>query len=155
MFNLTTVMALTGWSKRTLWRRISNGTVIREEPEDGEKVTKLSFKDLKAHICVPLTEEDFELVKRADEGNAEAQTDLALIFLANNEYKGAIFWLELAAKQNYSAAMHLIGTCHLHGNGIEKNANLGLMWLAKAAAHGHVIAQEQINSLTGQVLTRS
>lgn len=153
MLSLTTVMALTGWSKRTLWRRISNGTVVREDSGDGDKVTKLSFEDLKAHICIPLNEEDFELVKKADAGSAEAQTDLALMFLANNKHKGAFIWLEMAANQNYSEAMHLIGMCHLQGTGVEKSENLGIMWIAKAAAHGHIIAQEQMNSLTARVST--
>lgn len=148
MFNLTTVMALTGWSKRTLWRRVSDGTVVREDLSEGEKITKLRFNALTQHLCIPISDEDFGLIDQADAGDPEAQTDLAVLFLANDEFKGAMFWLESAAKKDYSEAMHLIGMCHLLGKGFSKNENLGVMWLAKAAAAGHVIAQEQMNAFT-------
>lgn len=152
MLNLKTVMALTGWSKRTLWRRLSNGVVMREEQEDDGKATKISFDEIKEHICIPLIDEDFKLIQRADNGDVEAQIDLAVIFLENKKYKGAIYWLELAAEKKSSEAMHLMGICYLQGNGVFQDENLGIMWLAKAASYGHLIAKEQINSLTRRAL---
>lgn len=102
---------------------------------------------IKFHACIPLEEDDGPLIQEADEGNAEAQNDLALLFLANSKPRAAIYWLELAAKQDYPDAMHWLGRCHIDGNGVFQDANLGMMWLAKAAAHGHAISQAQIQSM--------
>lgn len=43
--------------------------------------------------------------------------------------------------------MHNLANLYLKGIGVEKNENTALMWLAKAAAHGHVIAEQQMNAL--------
>ena len=45
--------------------------------------------------------------------------------------------------------MHWLGILHAAGLGEEGDdcAALALMWVAKAAAHGHVIAQQQLTAL--------
>lgn len=48
--------------------------------------------------------------------------------------------------------MQWLGGCYVGGNGVGKNDYLGLMWIAKTAALGHVIAQEQIKELIGRAL---
>jgi TPR repeat protein len=48
--------------------------------------------------------------------------------------------------------MQWLGHCYINGKGVQKDENLGVMWLAKAAALGHVIAQGQMNGLIGRVL---
>lgn len=102
---------------------------------------------IKSNACVPLEEDDGPLIQDADTGNAEAQNDLALLFLANNKPRAAIYWLELAAKQDYPDAMHWLGRCHIDGNGVLQDENLGMMWLSKAAAHGHSISQAQMQTM--------
>ncbi|MGZ5028874.1 MAG: hypothetical protein ACXV9T_16965, partial [Methylobacter sp.] len=64
-----------------------------------------------------------------------------------NKQKSAVYWLELAAKQSLADAMHLLGRCYLEGNGLAKDENLGIMWIAKAASLGHPIALAQIQSI--------
>jgi len=44
--------------------------------------------------------------------------------------------------------MHHLSKLYIGGSGIPKNDSLGLMWLGKAAALGHVIAGEQVTALT-------
>jgi TPR repeat protein len=107
----------------------------------------VGLEAIKPHACVPLEEDDGLLIQDADAGNAEAQNDLALLFLANNKPRAAIYWLELAAKQDYPEAMHWLGRCHIDGNGVLQDENLGMMWLAKAAAHGHAISQAQVQAM--------
>jgi uncharacterized protein len=72
---------------------------------------------------------------------------LGVLLLENDKPQRAIYWLELAAKQDFSDAMHLLGTCYLKGNGLAKDYNLALMWIAKAASLGHPIAVAQIQSI--------
>ncbi|SBT03982.1 Sel1 repeat protein (fragment) [Candidatus Accumulibacter aalborgensis] len=98
------------------------------------------------HLCLPLEPEDIEVLEKADAGDAEAQNELALIFLSNDKPKSAVYWLELAAKQNFADSMSLLSRCYMDGNGVSHDKNVGIMWLAKAAAFGHVIAQAQMQA---------
>lgn len=159
MINLATASSLTGWSKRTLWRRISDGTVKRSDNEDvlDDKKAKVQLDTIKPHICVPVEPSDFNLIERADAGCAEAQTDLSLLFLAHGKPESAVYWLELAAKQNYASAMHLLGRCYTDGNGLQRDENVGIMWIAKAATVGHVISHGLMQAVLdrGQITTNS
>lgn len=147
MISLATAITLTGWSKRTLWRRIADGTLIRADGDAFTDKAKISLEAIRPFICVPIESEDLYLIERADAGNAEAQTDLALIFLSSVKPESAVYWLKLAAKQDYMNAMHLLGRCYTDGNGLPRDENLGIMWLAKAAAQGHVISQGQMRAI--------
>jgi uncharacterized protein len=146
MINIATAMTLTGLSKRTLWRRITAGT-FESSALKGDK-TKITLATIKPYIRVPLEDRDYDLVIRADGGDPEAQCDLALIFLENDKPQAAFYWLELAAQQDFADAMHLLGRCYTDGNGIAKDENLGIMWIAKAASRGHVLAIAQIQGLS-------
>ncbi|SEQ34631.1 Sel1 repeat-containing protein [Ectothiorhodospira magna] len=56
----------------------------------------------------------------------------------------ALHWLQAAADQHYPDAMHWLGRCHISGEGVPKDEMLGLSWLQRAAALGHVISQRQM-----------
>lgn len=148
MISITTATKLTGWSRRTLWRRISDGTLIREGNSTLEdNKVKIHLGTIKLHICIPLEPDDFDLIESADAGKTEAQTDLALLFLINKRPENAVYWLELAVKRADANAMYLLGRCYTDGNGISRNDNLGIMWIANAASRGHVIAQGQMRAI--------
>jgi TPR repeat protein len=142
-------MTLTGRSKRTLWRFIENGSVIRGDDTVDGKAT-IDLDSIRPYCLMQIDPQDFALIERADcggGGDAEAQNELALLFLANDQPASALYWLELAAHQGHADAMHWLGRCYIEGNGLPKNAELGIMWLSKAAAHGHVIARYQMDCL--------
>ena len=107
----------------------------------------ICFESIKSDLCLALTLENIDLIEKADIGDAKAQNDLALLFLEQHKPKSAIYWLELASKQQFSDAMQLLAECYLAGNGLTKNENLALMWIAKAASLGHSVALAQIQSL--------
>jgi TPR repeat protein len=142
--SLAAAITLTQWSERTFWRKFSDGTMARST---GSGKAMLSFASIEAHLCMPLTLEDIAVLERADAGDAEAQNDLALLFLANNKPKGAIYWLEAAIKQDHAGAMYTFGRCHIEGCGMPANEDLGIMWIARAAAHQHLIAQAQMQAM--------
>jgi len=144
--SIQTVTTLTGWSLRTIRRRIADGTLSCVNNEDRIKAM-ISFDSIKNDIGIPLKSEDIELIMSADTGDANAQNDLALLFLENNKPQSAIYWLELAAKQGFADAMQLLGKCYLKGNGVDKDNNLAMMWVAKAASLGHPIALAQMKSI--------
>lgn len=108
----------------------------------------LTFEDLVPMLCLPMTQDDHELVIEAAAGDAEAQTDLALLFLDADKLDIGLSWLTLAADQGHPDAMHHLSKLYIQGTGPQKNDSLGLMWLAKAASLGHVIAGEQVTALT-------
>lgn len=142
LISLAAAITLTEWSERTFWRRFADGSVRRELETGGKSMVHLDSID--AHITIALAPEDMALVRDADRGDAAAQNHLALVFLESGKPRGAIYWLELAARQEYADAMHWLARCYLDGNGVAPDEHLGLMWLSKAAAHGHRISQGQL-----------
>jgi hypothetical protein len=145
--SLQATTTLTEWSVRTLRRRILDGSIKCATDKQAYLKTMICFESIKHDLCIPLTTTDLQLIKRADDGDADAQNDLALLFLEHNKPKNALYWLELAAKQQLADAMQLLGSCYLAGKGLSKDENLGLMWIAKAASLGHSIAIEQIQAI--------
>lgn len=136
-------VAVTERSRRTWWRRIADGTVTRLA-DDARGRAMLSLAEVSPFICVPLDRADLEFLVRADAGDADAQNDIGQLFSNAGRPKIALYWLEQAAHQGHADAMQWLGRCYIAGEGVPKNRNIGLMWIAKAAAHGHVIAQAQI-----------
>jgi hypothetical protein len=145
--SIATAANLLEQSERTLRRRIAERLLPRLDEDGGTNRTMIPLSAIRDQIVIPLEGGDLELIEDADAGIAEAQSDLALLFLAKDKPHGAIYWLELAAKQDYADAMHSLARCYLDGNGVARNEDFGMMWLAKAAAHGHVISQAQMQSI--------
>lgn len=149
--NIATAMTLTGWSERTFWRRFADGSVRRDTSSAAGK-SMVEFDSIKPHMLIPLGADDYPLVQAADGGNAEAQTDLALLFISHHKLKQGVAWLEAAVKQEHAAAMRLMGRCHIEGQGVDQDDNLGMMWLARAAAKGDPIAQAQMGAILQKVV---
>jgi len=147
LVSLQAATTLTEWSVRTIRRRLADGNLQYAADNEAYYKTMICFDSIKPDICIALAPEDIELIKSADAGDATAQNDLALLFLEQNKPKSAVYWLELAAKQQLSDAMQLLGCCYLTGNGLSKDDNLAMMWIAKAASLGHPIALAQIQSI--------
>ncbi|MFZ2407869.1 MAG: hypothetical protein WAW41_22280 [Methylobacter sp.] len=145
--SLQATTTLTEWSERTIRRRVADGSLKCAADNEAHYKTMICFDSIKHDICIALNPDDIELIKSADSGDAKAQNDLALLFLEHNKLKSAVYWLELAAKQHFTDAMHLLGCCYLEGNGLAKDDSLAIMWIAKAASLGHPIALAQIQSI--------
>lgn len=144
--SVESAIAITELSRRTWWRRISEGKVTRVA-DDARGRAMLHWPDVLPHICIALDPDDLAYALRADAGDADAQNDMGQLFLTADKAKAALYWFGLAAAQDNADAMQWLGHCYMHGTGVPQDTNLGLMWIAKAAAHGHVIAQAQINGL--------
>nr|WP_176704829.1 SEL1-like repeat protein [Pseudomonas sp.]QBM91755.1 sel1 repeat protein [Pseudomonas sp.] len=144
--SLEAVIAITERSKRTWWRRIAEQKVHRLAKDAGGR-TILLFDDIVRDLCIRLDDEAKALLFLADAGHAEAQNEVGQLFLAAEKPEAAVYWLSAAAEQGYADAMQLLGGCYAAGQGVPKDLNLSLMWIAKAAAGGHVIALSQIAGL--------
>lgn len=150
--SLDTAALITERSKRTWQRRIAEGTAAKLDSDQAGR-TMIPLADIAAAITIPMNADDLEMLARADIGDAEAQDDMGQLFLAAGKLEAARYWLEQAARQDHPNAMQTLGHCYACGEGVPKNENLAIMWLARAAAHGHVIAQAQMQALRRSVTT--
>ncbi|MEH6389656.1 MAG: tetratricopeptide repeat protein [Pseudomonas profundi] len=144
--SLDSAIIVTEISKRTLWRRLTEGQITRLANDDRGRAM-LAFDNIVPLICVPVVLEDHELFINADAGDADAQNDLAQLFLEVGKPGIAVYWLQAAVDQEHPDAMHNLAQIFIKGTGVLQDDNTGLMWLAKAAAHGHVIAKRQMAHL--------
>jgi TPR repeat protein len=153
--SLATAITLTGWSERTFWRKFANGLIEKHVEEEKNSKSMVALDSILPHLFFVLTDDDVQLLLDADKGRAQAQSDLALLFLTNSKPKEAVYWLELAAKQGDGNAMYWLGRAYVEGTGVPKDENLGLMWISKAAANGHIISQAQMTGMIKLVTTKS
>ncbi|MDR0529634.1 MAG: hypothetical protein LBG69_08515 [Zoogloeaceae bacterium] len=161
--SLEASIPLTGLSRRTLWRRIADGTLRKLENDgqeeegreefssrEGSPRALLSLSRVLELAGLRLDEKTSERLLAADRGNAEEQLFMGQYFYAQERYALAVYWFQLAAARGSADAMHCLGKCYAFGHGAEKNEELAWMWVAKAAAHEHVIAQRQMRELLEQ-----
>ncbi len=144
--SLESAIALTELSRRTWWRYVAEGRVSRVV-DDARGRAMLLWADVLPLLCAQLDAPEQALVLLADAGDTAAQNDLGQIFFAAQKLKTALYWWQQAAKKDHADAMQWLGHCYLTGQGVPPDDYLGLMWIAKAAAHGHVIAQAQVRGL--------
>jgi hypothetical protein len=149
LISLQAAVTLTDKSRRTLWRRVSDGSLQRG-PGDGQGRTMVWLDEVLADACLPFTPEDLALVRAADAGDAQAQSEVGLLFLEAGHHTSALYWLDLAVRQKHADALHWLARCHIGGWGCPPDENLGLMWLARAAALGHAVSTAQMAALKGR-----
>ena len=146
-FSLGAVMSMTGWSERTVWRRLSAGSILRaDQPSSGSRVM-VSWHSVEPHVRLTLDRDNRALLGRADAGDIESQNDIALVFMEHGMPVGAAYWLQQAARGGHADAMHWLGRCYLGGEGLAQDRNMGLMWLARSACAGHLISDALLGAL--------
>jgi TPR repeat protein len=150
--SLETAIALTGLSRRTIWRRLSEGVLRKADDTDtndksGAARTWLEVRDVLTLANIDLDDAHLALLARAEKGDAVAQLELGLYFYKLGKYEATIYWLTLSARLHNADAMQFLGYCHAEGAGVKQADELALMWIAKAASSGHLIAQKQMQAL--------
>lgn len=145
--SLNTAISLTGLSRRTLWRRIADGSLrTRDGGEPGER-TQVAVDDVLALARLQLAAADEALVADADAGDPAAQCELALLFLEQDLAEEAVRWLERAAERRYPEAMLWLGRCAIAGRGLAADTRAGTDWVRRAAARGHLVAERLLRFL--------
>ena len=147
--SIDTAALMMDLSKRTLWRRLSAGTLQRHSMDERGRVM-LALADIAAHFCVQLSGEpaDRALLIEADKGDSAAQNDVALLLLEQNRPDIALQWFLLAAQQQHADAMHYLSELYQQGLGGERCENTAMLWRAKAASQKHLIADAQMAVIT-------
>lgn len=85
-----------------------------------------------------------ELIKQANNGDAEAQYNLGDIYYygksTNTDYEKAIYYYKLSAEQGNLYAQHNLGTMYYFGTGVPKNLSIAKEWFKKSCDQKFVIA---------------
>ncbi|MCL2012743.1 MAG: sel1 repeat family protein [Cystobacterineae bacterium] len=93
--------------------------------------------------------------KEAEEGQAEAQAVLGMLYLEKSQNDKeteqnistakAVQWMKKAANQGQVEAQLLLGILYAQGEAVAvKDIEMGFMWLQKAAEQGNADAQEEV-----------
>ncbi len=156
--SLNTAAVLTGRSVRTWQRRIEEGLVPRLGDERGRAL--VAWDAVRPALALRLDEAEVELLVRADQGDARPRPRWARCSRwrpcatprqPRPPGRGSAMprcTLTRAAEQGEADAMHWLGLLHAAGLGEPGDGKaLALMWIAKAAAHGHAIAARQLAGL--------
>lgn len=144
--SLMAAVTLTGKSKRTLWRRLSDGTLTRA-PDDTHGRTMVLLAAVQGEAGFHLEEHDWYTLLAADGGSASAQLDMGYLFMAADQIPSAVYWLEQAARQQQPDAMLWLARLALEDDAESQNEEKAWVWLTKAAAQGHPIARAQLHQL--------
>lgn len=155
--SLDAVAALTGIGRSTLWRRVADGVLAKGEKDARGRAT-LALADalglVREGAGISLGGDDVAVLLQADAGDAQAQADIGvLLYLrgGGRAREAALYWLHAAAEQGSAEAMQWLGIVHAAGGGEPGQHHLAVMWVAKAASLGHLIARRQLDGLLGAV----
>jgi hypothetical protein len=110
--------------------------------------------DIKTSAAIPDTLQSdpnlpvriIELEEKAFEGLAEAQHDMAALYVSGQagvtqDYIRAMEWFKLAARQGIANAAYNLGVMNQQGMGVDKNIDLALNWYRRAGQLGHAEAE--------------
>lgn len=161
IISLDAAEAMTGISRRTLWRRVADGGLASGH-KDARGRTTVALAGVLAAICehtgVDLAGDDLLALQQADAGDAQAQADVGALLYTSAVAAGAcagarsaaLYWLRQAAGHDQADAMHWLGTAaaELH---TEQGDSEALMWIARAASQGQAIACQQVQALLADI----
>ena len=89
-----------------------------------------------------------ELIKKANEGDAKSQYELALRYIdgdgVKQNYYNAALYARMSADQNYPEGMNLFGNLLFNGTGVSQNQAEAVEWYRKAAEQGYDEAQDNL-----------
>ncbi|NKB84993.1 tetratricopeptide repeat protein [Haemophilus influenzae] len=89
--------------------------------------------------------------KAAEQGNAEAQNGLGMMYKGRlgvkQDYFKAVKWYRKAAEQGHGGAQVMLGFSYLSGEGVQVNKSLAKEWFGKACDNGEQVGCEYYGKL--------
>ena len=86
--------------------------------------------------------------KSADEGNADAQYELANCYTEGKgvaqSYDKAVYWYIKSAEQNHVGAQYKLADCYYYGRGVEQNLEKAIGGYIECAVQGNADAQYKL-----------
>ena len=119
---------------------------------------------LLAEVCgcrAPLASERTEALsatepqEQAKDGDATAQYNLGICYYNGDgvavDKAEAVKWLRKAAEKGRPESQTMLGMCYLNGEGVAADKTEAVKWLWKAAEQGYLLAQEELEKISGTV----
>ena len=119
---------------------------------------------LLAEVCgcrAPLASERTEALsatepqEQAKDGDATAQYNLGICYYNGDgvavDKAEAVKWLRKAAEKGHPESQTMLGMCYLNGEGVAADKTEAVKWLWKAAEQGYLLAQEELEKISGTV----
>jgi GYF domain 2/Sel1 repeat len=141
---------------RALPPTLPRGNVKVKRPHDPVIVRVLLFLGIVAVVAaaaainVKKPNEVESLLRAANQGGAEAQNDLGIMYENGSgvpqNYVTAVAWYRKAADQ-VAIAQYNLGTMYEYGEGVPKDDAEALTWYRKAADQGDADAKEQLMAM--------
>lgn len=100
-----------------------------------------SFSDRLGAIVGDPIDNDDAVRKKAEAGDANAQTELGATLWREGKFEEALKWYEKAAAQGQVKAQHSLGVMYVFGQGVEQNYETAIQWFTKAAEQGDIESQ--------------
>lgn len=99
----------------------------------------------------PVWPGEFEdTLKKADQGDAEAQFNLGSLYLDGEgvpqNSKKAVLWYTKSAEQGYSNSQMMLGTMYTSGESVPQDHIQAMYWYKKSAEQGNAYAQFQLGA---------
>ena len=94
-----------------------------------------------------LQKAEFWLLKAAEAGIVEAQSNLGQMYYFEKNYQEAAYWLLKAAKENLASAQNNLAVMYSEGLGVKQNKERAIYWLQKAADQGDSTARKNLAML--------
>lgn len=115
----------------------------------------MAGQDVKEYIPLPYS---YELVKKAQEGDADSQCLLGLAYADGNgveqDKKTAFLLYKKAAEQGNTWAQSKVGYYYANGISVEKDEKEACKWYEKAANAGNLRAKQKLIALQTQSTTQ-
>ena len=83
----------------------------------------------------------------AEQGYAEAEFALSVIYSERSNFPQLLFWLEKAAKQNHAKAQYELGINYRFGFDVKSDSSKALYFLEKSAQQDYIPAQVELGNL--------
>lgn len=86
--------------------------------------------------------DSIKILEKANEGDANAQMQYAILLHDAKKYAEAKEWLEASAEQGVSFSQYILALYYLEGLAVKKDYKTGIKWLGKAAERGNASAKK-------------
>ena len=102
-------------------------------------------------VSVALAESLDETRKKAENGDARAQSKLGGMYFFGNDvpkdYEEAVKWFRLAAEQGFAPAQSHLGVMYQTGEGVPKDYAEAVKWFRKSADQGNALAHFSLGGM--------
>lgn len=88
-----------------------------------------------------------ELTRKAEQGDTQAQAELADYYQDKQDHKNAFKWVKLLAEQGYSNSQFNLGVSYERGKGVKQDYIQAKKWYEKAAEQKHAAATTNLGYL--------